>query len=83
MAVLTFLACLLAVRANGLLWAYMHTSEAHGAVVADESFLIRKVYVIHRADAYAGVATDALIGIHFRTQAMNHASFDSRATEEP
>ena len=30
MAVLTFLACLLAVRANGLLWAYMHASEADG-----------------------------------------------------
>ena len=35
MAVLTLFKCLTTVDADGLLWAHMHASEAHGAVVAD------------------------------------------------
>ena len=61
----------------------VHTSEAHGTMVAGDGFLVRHTDVLHRADTYTCVATGTLVGVHFRTHAMNHASLYCRATEKP
>ena len=67
MTVLTILACLLTVRADGLLRTSMNARETHGTTVANEGFVVRQADVPHRADPYAGATTGTLVGIHFRT----------------
>ena len=98
MAVLTLFKCLTTVDADGLLWADMDAAEADGTVVADESdktalradrrqTVLRtdrtQTYVLHWANANAGVTAYTLIGVHFRAQGFNHTIFYGRATEEP
>ena len=74
MVVLTFLARLETVRYEGLLRAGVYTGEAHGAVVAGNGFLVCQTDILHWTDADAGIAAGTLVWIHFRPQAMNHAS---------
>ena len=81
MAVLTFLANILTVCAEGLLCTGMNAGEAHGTMVAGDGFVIRQADVLHRADTYACAATVTLVGDYFRTQTMNHSSLYCLATE--
>ena len=83
MTVLTILACLLTVRADGLLRTCMNARETHGTMVAGESFVVRQADVLHRTDTHAGTTAGTLVGIHFRTHEMDHASRHSRTTKEP
>ena len=66
---------------DSLLCAGVDASEADGAMVAEDGFAVREADVIHRADAYACIASDTLVGIHFWPQVMNHASLNSRSAE--
>ena len=98
MAVLAVLEGLVTVRANGLLWTSVHASETHGAVVTDGSdktalradrrqTILRtdrtQTYVLHWANANAGVTADTFVGVHFRAQGANHAFFYSRQAQQP
>ena len=66
---------------DSLLCAGVDASEADGTMVAEDGFAVREADVIHRADAYAGVTTDTLVGIHFWPQIMNHAFLNGRSAE--
>ena len=83
MAVLTLFARLLTIRTDGLLRTSMNARKAHGTTVADEGFVIRQADVLHRTDTHASTTTCTLVGFHFRTQEMNHASLHSRTTKKP
>ena len=81
--VLAFLKRVSAVRADSLLRARVQTSKANSTIVSDNGFPIRQPYVLHRADAYTGVAADTFVGVHFRPQDVNHSPLNGRATEKP
>ena len=83
MTVLTILACLLTVRADGLLRTSMNARETHGTLVAGESFVVRQADVLHRTDTHASTTAGTFVGNHFRTQEMDHASRHSRTAKEP
>ena len=88
MAVLTLFVRLLTVRADSLLRTSMNARKAHSTTVADEGdlngFASRlENYIVHRTDTHASTTAGTLVGIHFRTQEMDHASRHSRTTKEP